>query len=611
MQDDQADHSRDAHRFNTRDRSADRLTQGLAATTCAALDHINRSPHKPRINKAIIEVEALRHHEGVAPLSQRSARHDDWTIHIEPISTTPETLTVHADESTTIRQQVSTISIRLIMERIAQRTPPAQQTIPMPSAAPPAATAPARLDLPATSVLGPQAWLSIFSNAPICEQDAPPLRELAEHIGRWLWRYQCAWAWSQRHGQPRALIGESQAIRELERCIAIAASADLPAHIVGVRGSPIDLIAHAIHDSSPRWASPLIETDVPTLIASSVRFRSTLTRALHSSLLVRHPASAPPGELNLIIERLIAWFPETLAPAAIPRLILVDEHDRLTPERAASIAAAAAPLGGVLSVAAPPLHARTDDLPALLMHLCERYQIDPNRLTNDALNALRQALSMPGDQLSFERLIARLAMIDPQSPIDASIIAPLIERCAGAATIKLSPPTLPASSPGAAARSTIEPKPLAAGAASWPPEQRTAEDPLAADMLDGNLDPSIHEAVRRAIAWAAANHPNDISTPDAAHAACVSSSHLAHLLKAELGTSFRLLLARLRIERARRLLVEKPARSITDIALDVGFGDLSHFIKSFNRFTGATPREYRRRALAYAQWRAKQTPGTP
>jgi AraC-like DNA-binding protein len=38
------------------------------------------------------------------------------------------------------------------------------------------------------------------------------------------------------------------------------------------------------------------------------------------------------------------------------------------------------------------------------------------------------------------------------------------------------------------------------------------------------------------------------------------------------------------------------ARRITDIALDVGFADLSNFVRSFRRAAGVSPREFRRAA---------------
>jgi AraC-like DNA-binding protein len=49
------------------------------------------------------------------------------------------------------------------------------------------------------------------------------------------------------------------------------------------------------------------------------------------------------------------------------------------------------------------------------------------------------------------------------------------------------------------------------------------------------------------------------------------------------------------LRRAARLLAE-GGRSVTDVALDVGFADLSNFVRSFRRAAGVSPREFRRAA---------------
>jgi len=43
---------------------------------------------------------------------------------------------------------------------------------------------------------------------------------------------------------------------------------------------------------------------------------------------------------------------------------------------------------------------------------------------------------------------------------------------------------------------------------------------------------------------------------------------------------------------AAKLLVEDQ-RSVTDIALDVGFADLSNFVRTFRRIAGLSPQRFR------------------
>jgi AraC-like DNA-binding protein len=54
-------------------------------------------------------------------------------------------------------------------------------------------------------------------------------------------------------------------------------------------------------------------------------------------------------------------------------------------------------------------------------------------------------------------------------------------------------------------------------------------------------------------------------------------------------------LVRSRLRRAARLLAD-DARPISDVALDVGFGDLSNFVRTFHRAAGLSPRRFRQAA---------------
>ena len=64
------------------------------------------------------------------------------------------------------------------------------------------------------------------------------------------------------------------------------------------------------------------------------------------------------------------------------------------------------------------------------------------------------------------------------------------------------------------------------------------------------------------------------------------------------GTTFTAYLLELRLNAMHRKLGDRQlaARAISDLALDCGFGDMSHFNHSFRRRFGATPREVREQA---------------
>ena len=93
------------------------------------------------------------------------------------------------------------------------------------------------------------------------------------------------------------------------------------------------------------------------------------------------------------------------------------------------------------------------------------------------------------------------------------------------------------------------------------------------------------------------HYPEKITLSGLAQQACLSRSHLSYLFKQGIGVSFKLFLAAVRIEKARRLLVEQPHMGVTSIGGEVGYGDLRHFERTFKRWAGSTPRAYRQRAL--------------
>jgi transcriptional regulator GlxA family with amidase domain len=77
----------------------------------------------------------------------------------------------------------------------------------------------------------------------------------------------------------------------------------------------------------------------------------------------------------------------------------------------------------------------------------------------------------------------------------------------------------------------------------------------------------------------------------------ISASHLRRLVKSDLGVAPSVYLHRYRLARARELLLTTPL-SIKQVMISVGCNDPSHFVRSFERHFGLSPRRYRRARLA-------------
>jgi len=74
-----------------------------------------------------------------------------------------------------------------------------------------------------------------------------------------------------------------------------------------------------------------------------------------------------------------------------------------------------------------------------------------------------------------------------------------------------------------------------------------------------------------------------------------SPFHFARAFRTITGTTPHRYVISARLRRAAALLLDTEQR-ISDIAFDVGFGDLSNFVHTFRREMGVTPREFRRRS---------------
>lgn len=95
--------------------------------------------------------------------------------------------------------------------------------------------------------------------------------------------------------------------------------------------------------------------------------------------------------------------------------------------------------------------------------------------------------------------------------------------------------------------------------------------------------------------WIDANSHEPIDLDSAAGEAGLSSFHFLRIFTRVLGVTPHQYLLRSRLRHAARLLAD-TTNSITDIAFDVGFGDLSNFVRTFHRAAGVSPRGFRRAA---------------
>jgi AraC-like DNA-binding protein/ligand-binding sensor protein len=85
---------------------------------------------------------------------------------------------------------------------------------------------------------------------------------------------------------------------------------------------------------------------------------------------------------------------------------------------------------------------------------------------------------------------------------------------------------------------------------------------------------------------------DDLSLGEVAHAVNTSTFYFCKMFKKATGLNFTDYLSRVRIEKAKNLLIN-PNLRVSEIAYEVGFQSLTHFNRVFRKMVGQSPTQYR------------------
>lgn len=98
--------------------------------------------------------------------------------------------------------------------------------------------------------------------------------------------------------------------------------------------------------------------------------------------------------------------------------------------------------------------------------------------------------------------------------------------------------------------------------------------------------------IARAKDFIRGNQAEDLSLGQVARAVNASTFYFCKMFKKATGLNFTEYLSRVRIEKAKNLLLN-PNLRVSEIAFEVGFQSLTHFNRVFKRIVGQSPTEYR------------------
>lgn len=105
--------------------------------------------------------------------------------------------------------------------------------------------------------------------------------------------------------------------------------------------------------------------------------------------------------------------------------------------------------------------------------------------------------------------------------------------------------------------------------------------------------------ITRAKQYIQDHQEEEIGLADVAKAVNTSSFYFCKLFKKATGLNFTDYVARVRVEKAKNLLLNPNAR-VSEVAFDSGFQSLTHFNRVFRRVAGASPTAYRQSLGSHA-----------
>jgi len=210
-----------------------------------------------------------------------------------------------------------------------------------------------------------------------------------------------------------ALVGDSQAMQEVYKLIGVLAANDVPALIVGERGTGKELVVATIHDNSARHDQPFVTVDCATLAPDEVD--AEIARLEEGSV---HLAAvhALPRAAQVRLMRMLRDDTGRGTARGPGRIRVLASTDR---ELAAAVDDGSFSLElfellKVITVRLKPLRERREDIPPLVRHFIQRFNDELSRAFTGVDEATMRRLSeygWPGNAAELESVLKRACIV--------------------------------------------------------------------------------------------------------------------------------------------------------------------------------------------------------
>lgn len=210
-----------------------------------------------------------------------------------------------------------------------------------------------------------------------------------------------------------SLVGETPAMQDVYKMIGRLATHDVPALVVGERGTGKELVAATIHENSSRHARPFVTVDCSALSEEALEAELFAEDAgtLHLAFVHAMPKAAQARLARAMTEvrsrasarrpptaRIVASTERDVADAVVDETFNRELYEALS----------------VITVRLPPLRDRRDDIAVLVRHFVQRFNDELDRRITGVDDLVLRRLeehSWPGNVGELESVIKRACIV--------------------------------------------------------------------------------------------------------------------------------------------------------------------------------------------------------
>lgn len=211
---------------------------------------------------------------------------------------------------------------------------------------------------------------------------------------------------------PVSLVGATPAMLDVYKLIGRLATNNVPALVVGERGTGKRLAVATIHDNSTRCEQALTTVDCGD--ASEEQMEARLFGHTGGTVVLPHVDRLAPMLQARLLHALVAQRTRGSGPRLAARIVATTERDLADDARGGQFSQELFDELAVITLRMPPLRDRRDDIPLLVQHFIHRFNMELDRTirgVDDRVARLLRDHPWTGNVGELERVIKRACIV--------------------------------------------------------------------------------------------------------------------------------------------------------------------------------------------------------